>query len=46
MESTEPDIQAKRQKMLMETAADPIKAKAFIRERAMIDCLRDSLAIV
>ena len=45
MESTDPDIQAKRQKMLMETAADPAKAKAFVRERAMIDCLRDSLAV-
>ncbi|MGJ8668745.1 MAG: FAD-dependent oxidoreductase [Oceanococcus sp.] len=45
MESTDPEIQNKRQKMLMETAADPVKAKAFIQERAMIDCLRESLAV-
>lgn len=44
MESTDPDVQRKRQQMLMETAADPVRAKAFIRERAMIDCVRDSLA--
>ena len=45
MESTDPDVQSKRQKWLMETAADPVAAKAFVRERAMIDCLRDSLAV-
>lgn len=45
MESTDPEVQAKRQRMLMDTAADPAKAKAFIRERAMIDCLRSSLAV-
>ncbi len=45
MESTDPDIQNKRQKMLMDTAADPQRAHAFIRERAMIDCVRDSLAV-
>ncbi|ARN73442.1 FAD-dependent oxidoreductase [Oceanicoccus sagamiensis] len=45
MESTETDVQAARQKMLMETAADPVKAKAFVMERAMIDCVRDSLAV-
>ena len=45
MESTDPDVQAKRQKWLMDTAADPVKAKEFVRERAMIDCLRDSLAV-
>ena len=45
MESTDPDIQIKRQRMLMDTAADPIKAKAFILERAMINCVRDSLAV-
>ncbi|HEY1075095.1 MAG TPA: FAD-dependent monooxygenase [Fontimonas sp.] len=44
MESTDPDVQAKRQKMLMETAADPARAKAFVLERAMINCVRDSLA--
>jgi 3-(3-hydroxy-phenyl)propionate hydroxylase len=31
--------------MLMATAADPARARAFIRERAMIDCVRDSLAV-
>ena len=45
MESTDPDVQKKRQQMLMETAADPVRAKAFIRERAMIDCVRDSLKV-
>ena len=45
MESTDPDIQAKRQKDLMETAADPERAKAFVMERAMINCLRDSLQV-
>ncbi len=45
MESTDPDVQTKRQRMLMDTAADPAKAKAFVQERAMIDCLRDSLAV-
>ena len=45
MESIDPDIQAKRQKMLMETAANPVKAKDFVRKRAMIDCLAESLAI-
>ena len=45
MESTDPDIQQKRQAMLMETADDPARAKAFIMERAMFDCLRDSLAV-
>lgn len=44
MESTDPDVQAKRQKMLMDTAADPVKARAFVLERAMINCVRDSLA--
>lgn len=45
MESTDPEIQKTRQKMLMDTAADPAQAKAFVRERAMINCLRDSLAV-
>lgn len=45
MESTDEEIQNKRQKMLMETAADPAKARAFLLERAMIDCVRDSLAV-
>ena len=45
MESTDPEIQKTRQKMLMDTAANPAQAKAFVRERAMINCLRDSLAV-
>lgn len=45
MESTDPDVQAQRQKMLMETATDPVRAKAFILERAMINCVRDSQAV-
>lgn len=45
MESTDPDVQKKRQAMLMDTAADPARARAFIMERAMFDCLRDSLAV-
>ena len=45
MESTDPDIQHKRQQDLMATAADPAKAKAFVLERAMINCVRDSLAV-
>ena len=45
MESTDPEVQAKRQRDLMEAAADPARAKAFIMERAMFDCLRESLAV-
>lgn len=45
MESTDPDIQASRQKMFMETAADPLKAKDFIMERAMFTSLRASEAV-
>ena len=44
MESIDPDVQAKRQKYFMETAADPIKAKRFLMERAMLDCVAESLA--
>jgi len=43
MESTDPDVQRKRQQWLMETAADPELARAFMRERAMLDVLADSL---
>lgn len=46
MEAQDRDTQVRRQAMLMAAAADPERAKAFVRERAMIDCLRDSLAIV
>lgn len=44
MESTDPDIQKKRQKMLMDTAADPDKARDFLLERAMINCFNESQA--
>jgi 3-(3-hydroxy-phenyl)propionate hydroxylase len=45
MEARDPLAQQKRQAMLMTAASDPIKARAFVRERAMIDCLQASLAI-
>jgi 3-(3-hydroxy-phenyl)propionate hydroxylase len=45
MESTDPDIQRKRQRDLMQTARDPERAKAFVMERAMINCVRESLAV-
>lgn len=45
MESRDPEAQHKRQQMLMATAADPVKAKAFILERAMINVLRESAAV-
>lgn len=45
MESTDPAVQAARQKTLMETAADPVKARAFILERSMLNCVRDSLKV-
>ena len=45
MESTDPDVQRRRQRDLMDKASDPVKAKAFIMERAMIDCVRDSYAV-
>lgn len=43
MEATDKSVQDERQKMLMETAADPQKAFEFIMERAMFNCLRDTL---
>lgn len=45
MEAKDPSIQTKRQAMLMAAASDPDKARAFVRERAMIDCVEQSLAI-
>jgi len=44
MESTDPDVQRNRQKMLMETAADPEAAREFLLERAMINCYKTSQA--
>ena len=46
MESSDPDVQRRRQRDFMDKAADPIKAKAFIMERAMINCVRESYAVV
>ena len=45
MESTDAEVQQRRQRDFMEKAADQVKAKAFIRERAMIDCVRESYAV-
>jgi 3-(3-hydroxy-phenyl)propionate hydroxylase len=45
METRDPLAQKKRQAMLMAAARDPVKARAFVKERAMIDCLAASLAI-
>ena len=44
MESTDPDVQRKRQAWLMETASDPEAAREFLLERAMINCVRESQA--
>ena len=46
MESTDPAVQRRRQRDLMAKASDPALAKAFITERAMIDCVRESYATV
>jgi 3-(3-hydroxy-phenyl)propionate hydroxylase len=45
MEATDAEAQNARQQMLMETAADPVKAREFLLERAMINCVRDSEAL-
>ena len=45
MESTDPNVQRNRQRTLMEKAADPVKAKSFIMERAMINSVRESCAV-
>jgi 3-(3-hydroxy-phenyl)propionate hydroxylase len=45
MEARDLETQRARQQMLMATAADPDKAKAFLLERAMINCVRDSEAL-
>jgi 3-(3-hydroxy-phenyl)propionate hydroxylase len=45
METSDREAQVARQQMLMATAADPEKAKAFLLERAMINCVRDSEAV-
>ena len=45
MEARDRATQDERQKMLMETAADPARARDFLLERAMINCVRDSEAV-
>jgi 3-(3-hydroxy-phenyl)propionate hydroxylase len=45
MEARDPLAQQKRQAMLMTAAGDPAKARAFVKERAMIDSLNASLAV-
>ena len=45
MEATDPDTQRRRQRDFMDKAADTVEAKAFIMERAMIDCVRESYAV-
>jgi len=45
MESTDPDVQKKRQADFMEKAGDPKKAKAFILERNMINTIRESFEV-
>ena len=45
MEASDEETQIARQKMLMDTAADPDKAREFLLERAMINCVRDSEAL-
>ena len=46
MEEKDPDVQAKRQAMFMRTASNPVLAKEFLMKAAMINCVRDSYAIV
>ena len=45
MESTDTDVQRKRQEKFMRTSADPELAKAFVMETSMINCVRESYEI-
>ncbi|KAA1193401.1 FAD-dependent monooxygenase [Pseudohalioglobus sediminis] len=45
MEATDAATQTARQQMLMQAAGDPVRARQFLMERAMINCVRDSLAV-
>lgn len=45
MEATDTGTQDRRQQWLNATAADPAQAREFLLERAMIHCVRDSLAV-
>ena len=45
MEARDPDVQRRRQQMLMDAAADPQRAREFLLERSMINCVRESLRV-
>ena len=45
MESTDADVQRRRQENFMKKSADPSLAKAFVMETSMINCLRESYEI-
>ena len=45
MESTDSDVQRKRQDRFMRLSADPELAKAFVMQTSMINSVRESLAI-
>ena len=45
MESTDTDVQRRRQENFMKKSADPSLAKAFVMETSMINCLRESYEI-
>jgi len=45
MESTDSDVQRKRQERFMRLSSDPDLAKTFVMETSMIDSVRESLAI-
>ena len=42
LEAKDPDAQARRQRELMATAADPARARAFLMRSSMIDSLREA----
>jgi 3-(3-hydroxy-phenyl)propionate hydroxylase len=42
LEAKDPDAQARRQRDLMATAADPARARAFLLRSSMIDSLREA----
>lgn len=45
MEARDPDIQRKRQQMLMDASGNPQRAREFLLERSMINCVRESLRV-
>jgi len=46
LEAKDPDQQRKRQQDLMDTAADPARALAFLRKTSMLDSLREEAAFL